>query len=64
MRSIEKSLFGLVSLFNGISTFVNYLMPKSSLEKDNSGAILSIAWRYKGVHTFPKGISPKMNVIA
>ena len=24
----EKESFGLVSLFNGISTFVSYLMPK------------------------------------
>ena len=31
--------FGLVSLFNDISTFVGYLMPKSSLAKDSSGTI-------------------------
>ena len=34
-----KWLFDLVSLFNGISTFVNYLMPKLSLQKNNSDTI-------------------------
>ena len=28
---------GLVSLFNGISIFVDYLMPKPSLQKNSSG---------------------------
>ena len=31
--------FGLVSLFNGISTFVGYLMPKSSFEKNSIDTI-------------------------
>ena len=31
--------FGLVSLFNGISTFVGYLMPKPFSEKNSSGTI-------------------------
>ena len=31
--------FGLVSLFNGISTFVGYLMPKLFSEKISSGTI-------------------------
>ena len=31
--------FGLVSLFNGISTFVGYLMPKLFSEKNSSGTI-------------------------
>ena len=30
---------GLVSLFNGISTFVGYLMPKPFSEKNSSGTI-------------------------
>ena len=30
---------GLVSLFNGISTFVGYLMPKPFFEKNSSGTI-------------------------
>ena len=29
--------FGLVSLFNGISTFVGYLMPKPFSKKNSSG---------------------------
>ena len=31
--------FGLVSLFNGISTFVGYLMPKLFFQKNSSGTI-------------------------
>ena len=31
LNKINKGNFGLVSLFNGISTFVGYLMPKPSL---------------------------------
>ena len=32
-------LFDLVSLFNGISTFVGYLMPKPFFQKNSSGTI-------------------------
>ena len=32
-------MFGLVSLFNGISTFVGYLMPKLFSKKNSSGTI-------------------------
>ena len=39
-------------LFNGISTFVDYLMAKPLLPEE------------QGVHTFPKGICQKVNVIA
>ena len=46
-----------MSLFNGISTFVGYLMPKQLWY------YLTYRWEDKGVHTFPKGISPKVNVI-
>ena len=31
--------FGLVSLFNGISTFIGYLMPKLFSKKNSSGTI-------------------------
>ena len=34
--------FGLVSLFNGISTFVGYLMPKPFSEKNSSGTIIGL----------------------
>ena len=36
---VLEVLFGLVSLFNSISTFVSYLMSKPSLQKNNSGTI-------------------------
>ena len=32
-------VFGLVSLFDGISTFVGFLMPKPFSYKNNSGTI-------------------------
>ena len=31
--------FALVSIFNGISTFVDYSIPKPSLQKNSSGTI-------------------------
>ena len=64
--SIRKSglvWFGLVSLFNGISTYVGYLMPKLFSQKNRNGTIKNHSWEDKGVHTFPKGICPKVNVI-
>ena len=36
---VSVCMFGLVSLFNGISTFVGYLMPKSFSEKNSGGTI-------------------------
>ena len=36
---IELRLFGLVSLFNGISTFAGYLMPNTSLKKNSNANI-------------------------
>ena len=44
--------FGLFSLFNGKAIL---------LEGQN---YLTHSWEDKGVHTFPKGICPKVNVIA
>ena len=38
----------LVSLFNGISSFVSYLMPKLSFLKNSCGIIQSIARRIRG----------------
>ena len=38
-------------------------MPKSSFLKNSSGAILPIARRIRGGHTFPKGICLKVKVI-
>ena len=53
--------FGLVSLFYGFSTFLGYLMLKPLLKK-NCRYYLTHSWVGKGVHTFPKCISLKMNV--
>ena len=55
--------FGLVSLFNGISTIFRLFNAKSILLEEQLGYYLSHSWENKGVHTFPKGICPKMNVI-
>ena len=55
-------MFDLVSLFNGISTFVGYLKPL--LLEELWCYYLTHSWKDKGVHTFPKGIYPKMNIIA
>ena len=41
---------------------MGYLMPKPSLLKNSSD--LTHSWEDKGVHTFHKGISQKVNVIA
>ena len=50
--------------FNGISTFVGYLMPKQFFEKNRKLYYLTHSWEDKGVHTFPTGIWPKMDFIA
>ena len=51
--------FVFVFLFNGISTFVSYSMLKISFQY-----YLIHSWEDKRVHTFPKSIFPKVNVIA
>ena len=56
--SLPKNLlFGLDSLFDGISTFMGYLMPKQFYYTTHS-------CRDNKVLTFPKAISLKVNVIA
>ena len=54
--------FGLVSLFNGISTLFSLFNAKAILIEEQY--YLTHSWEDKGVHTFPKGICPKVNVIA
>ena len=56
MRGIS---FRLVSLFNGISTFAVYLMPKPFSWKNSCGTIEPVAGRIRGHVPFPK-----VNVIA
>ena len=50
--------------FNGISIFVDYLMPKQSLYKNSSGTIFPIAVEIRRFIPFPRGISLKVNEIA
>ena len=40
--------------FNGISTFLDYLMPNPSFKKNSSGAIQPIAWRIRGFIRFQR----------
>ena len=49
-----------VSSFNGISTFVGYIMPNPGLKL----YYLIHSLEDKGVHNFAKSICPKVNVIA
>ena len=56
--------FGLVSLFNGISTLFRLFDAKAILLEEQYWYYLTHSWEDKGVHTFPKGICPKVNVIA
>ena len=65
-RALEYThtfLLGLIGFlgFNGISTLLGYLMPDPSFEKNNNGTTYSL--RDEKVLPFPKGISPKVNVI-
>ena len=54
----------LVSLFNGISTLFRLFNAKAILLEKQQWYYLTHSWEDKGVHTFPKGICPKVNVIA
>ena len=55
-NALSMVWFDLVSLFDGISTFVGYSMCRTSF-------YLTHSWKDKGVHTFLKGIFSKVNVI-
>ena len=55
--------FCLVSLFNGISTLCRLFNAKAILLEEQ-WHYLTHSWEDKGVHTFPKGICPNVNVIA
>ena len=56
--------FGLVSLFNGISTLFRLFNAEAILLEEQEWYYLTHSWEDKGVHTFPKGICPRVNVIA
>ena len=61
--SIDVSI-GMVSLFNGISSLIVYLMPKLSLQKNSNDTVQPIIGEIKRVYSFPNGISPKLDIIA
>ena len=50
---IDRYGFGLVSLFNGISNFVGYLMPKPFSQKNCNGNIQPVGGRIRGFIPFP-----------
>ena len=57
--------FFLSLFFNGISTFVGYFNAKAILQEEQLWwYYLTYSWDDKGVHTFPKGICLKVNIIA
>ena len=62
IRSVFK--VWLVSLFNGISTFVGFFNAKAILLEEQSWYYLTHSWVVNGVHTFPKDICLKVNEIA
>ena len=61
---IEIILVGFVSLFNGISTLCRLFTAKAILLEEQSWYDLNHSWEDKGLHTFPKDICLKANVIA
>ena len=61
---ILMKMIGLVSLFNGILTLMGHLIPKPSLYKKQLWYYLTHSWKDKGVNTFPKSISLKVNEMA
>ena len=60
--NVIARLDGLVSLFNGISILFRLFNAKAILIEEQY--YLTHSWEDKGVHTFPKGICTKGNVIA
>ena len=52
----------MVSLFNGISTLFRLFNAEAILLEEQY--YLTHSWDDKGVYIFPKGICPKVNIIA
>ena len=57
--SASISRFDLVSLVSGISTNVDYLIPKPSFKKNSSGNYLRHSREHKGFIPFPRVFAPK-----
>ena len=64
LHTVKCLKFGLVSLFNGISTFFRLFNAKAILLEEQELHYLTNGWDDKIVHTFPKSICLKVNVIA
>ena len=63
--NVLKMMVGwLVFSFNGISTFFRLFNAKAIFLEEQYWYYLTHNWEDKGVHTFPKGICPKVNIIA
>ena len=58
--SVCSGFFALIAY----QPFVGYLIPKPISGEEQLWCYLTHSWEDKGVHTFPKGICPKVNVIA
>ena len=56
--------FGLVYLFNGLSSLKGYSISKLFYKKNNSGTIYHMVGGDKGVYIFAKSICSKVNMIA
>ena len=63
-KKLKKKRDGLVSLFSGISTLFRLFNAEAILLEEQYWYYLTHSWEDKGVYTFPKGICPKVNVIA
>ena len=59
-----SELFSLVSLFNGISIFLSYLMPIFRIRRSAVKLFNPYLGEIKGFMPFPMGISPKVNIIS
>ena len=64
LLDLRPVLTGLVCLFNGLSTFFRLFSAKAILLDEQLWYYLTHSWENNGVSTFPKGICPKVNVIA
>ena len=62
--TISEVDVGLVSLFNGTSTFCRLCNAKAILLEEQQWYYLTHSWEDKGVHTFPNCVCLKVNVIA
>ena len=64
-KAIDRlSIIWLITLFDGLSTPFRSFNTKAILLEEQYWYHLTHSWEDKGVHNFPKGICPKVNVVA